>query len=190
MGGFPENFPTWSMPNEGRGQRGTAIFKMDELGSASFLPTLWEREEPDTRDWDFDPFIKNLPPRTLPHQHLGEGEKQWPTLGGRGPQQAGRAHLPAEGRAGLSSEKLPLTLAGPLPPPLVPGLEGPRCLGLPMSKCSRPSEGPWVCPTPSAPAPLFPPPVADSGTHCKLDEGPGVREKTLRASLSPSAKWG
>lgn len=70
-------------------------------------------------------------------------------LGCRGPGQAGSAHLPAEGRAGLSPEKLALTLAGPLRPPLVPGLEGPWCLGLPMSKCSRPSEGPWGCPTPS-----------------------------------------
>ena len=51
---------------------------MDELGSASLLSTLREREELDTHDWDFDPFIKNLPPRT-PTQHLGEGEKQWPT---------------------------------------------------------------------------------------------------------------
>lgn len=134
--------------------------------------------------------IKNLPPRT-PAQHLGERRSNGPPLGGRGaPQQAGRAHLPAEGRAGLSSEKLALTLAGPLRPPLVPGLEGPRCLGLPMSKRSRPSEGPWVCPTPGTLAPPLPPPVADSGTYCKLGEGPGVREEPLGASVSPSAKWG
>lgn len=90
-------------------------------------------------------------------------------LGCRGLGQAGSAHLPAESRAGLSSEKLALTLAGPLRPPLVPGLEGPRCLGLPMSKCSRPSEGLWDCSAPSTPPPLLPPPmgedVGDPGIH-------------------------
>lgn len=100
---------------------------------------------------DSGPFIKDLPSQH-PCLAPGGGEKQWPTSRGcRGPGQTGGAHLPAEGRAGLSSEKLVLTLAGPLRPPLVPGLEGPQCLGLPMSKCSRPSEGPWGCPTPSIP---------------------------------------
>lgn len=103
MGGFPENFPTWSMPNEGRGQHGTAIFKMDELGSASFLPTLWEREEPDTRDWDFDPFIKNLPPRTRPPSIWGRGRSNGPPSGVEGPSRL--AVLTSLLRAGLDCRR-------------------------------------------------------------------------------------
>lgn len=119
------------------------------MGSGSILLALWEREELDAHDWDSDPFVKNLPsqdPRPAP----GGGEKLWLTPWGcRGPGQAGSAHLPAEGRAGLSSERLALNLAGPLRPPLIPGLEGPRCLGLPMSKCTAPLRALGTAPLPA-----------------------------------------
>lgn len=46
-------------------------------------------------------------------------------LGVEGPQQAGRAHLPAEGRAGLSFGEVGSDLGWATATALVPGLEGP-----------------------------------------------------------------
>lgn len=131
------------------------------MGSGSILLALWEREELDAHDWDSDPFVKNLPsqdPRPAP----GGGEKLWLTPWGcRGPGQAGSAHLPAEGRAGLSSERLALNLAGPLRPAPHPGSGRPPVPRTSYEQMHRPSEGPWDCPTPGTPAPLLPPPVEE-----------------------------